>query len=258
MPVEVPAGSVVFFNGFTLHRSLDNRRAHGYRARAGLHHCMSAHAKLPGRSATRGCTNYRDIVMVCGPTPSSRRVWERGSARPYLRPESVCDHDFSRPPQRRQPGATPPASRYQSGHIAGTAAGVGRPSHQLARNWNSSRPMVTPPCSTGTSSTRSSARACVPPAWRASPRHRRWGEVARAHRDAGVEATPCCIWAPALKAKLKRTSWSPRCWRRLPATGTRHQNASRHAHPGHLAHAATCRSISGHALQRRSRPGCGA
>jgi len=45
---EVPAGSVVFFNGFTLHRSLDNRRTSGYR-RVLVNHCMSAQARLPWR-----------------------------------------------------------------------------------------------------------------------------------------------------------------------------------------------------------------
>jgi len=89
VPVEVPAGSVVFFNGFTLHRSLDNRRAHGYR-RALVHHCMSAHSKLPWPfgNSRYAPDDYRDIVMVCGTDPFVAQGLEE-LARPYLRPESV-------------------------------------------------------------------------------------------------------------------------------------------------------------------------
>jgi phytanoyl-CoA hydroxylase len=84
---EVPAGSVVFFNGYTLHRSLDNRRRSGFR-RALVNHVMSARHELPWRS---GCSahaphDYRDIVMVAGHDPFAHRGLE-DLARPYLRPE---------------------------------------------------------------------------------------------------------------------------------------------------------------------------
>jgi ectoine hydroxylase-related dioxygenase (phytanoyl-CoA dioxygenase family) len=85
---EVGAGSVVFFNGFTLHRSLDNRRRSGFR-RALVNHCMSAQAELPwpfgaSRFAPK---DYRDIEMVCGADPFAARGIE-DLARPYLRAET--------------------------------------------------------------------------------------------------------------------------------------------------------------------------
>ena len=87
---EVSAGSVVFFNGYTLHRSLDNRRSSGFR-RALVNHCMSARSELPwsfGGSA-HAPHDYRDIVMVAGRDPFENRGVE-DLARPYLRPESAC------------------------------------------------------------------------------------------------------------------------------------------------------------------------
>jgi ectoine hydroxylase-related dioxygenase (phytanoyl-CoA dioxygenase family) len=86
---EVSAGSVVFFNGYTLHRSLDNRCRSGYR-RALVLHCMSAQGELPwafGASAFAPA-DYRDIVMVCGSDAYAERGLE-DLARPYLRPESA-------------------------------------------------------------------------------------------------------------------------------------------------------------------------
>lgn len=86
--VEVSAGSVVFFNGYTLHRSLDNRRRSGMR-RALVLHCMSAAAELPwafggSRFAPH---DYRDIEMLCGHDPYASRGLE-ALARPCLRPET--------------------------------------------------------------------------------------------------------------------------------------------------------------------------
>jgi ectoine hydroxylase-related dioxygenase (phytanoyl-CoA dioxygenase family) len=86
---EVSAGSVVFFNGYTLHRSLDNRRTQGFR-RALVNHVMSAQSELPwsfGASA-HAPADYRDIVMVCGRDAFAERGLE-DLARPYLRPESA-------------------------------------------------------------------------------------------------------------------------------------------------------------------------
>lgn len=84
---EVSAGSVVFFNGYTLHRSLNNQRHSGYR-RALVNHCMSARSELPWRfgSSIHAPHDYRDIVMVCG----NDRYADRGTedlALPFLRPE---------------------------------------------------------------------------------------------------------------------------------------------------------------------------
>jgi hypothetical protein len=85
----VTAGSVVFFNGYTLHRSLDNRRSSGFR-RALVLHCMSAQNELPwpfGASAFAPA-DYRDIVMVCGTDAFADRGLE-DLARPFLRPETA-------------------------------------------------------------------------------------------------------------------------------------------------------------------------
>jgi phytanoyl-CoA hydroxylase len=72
VPVEVKAGSVVFFNGYLLHRSLPNRAAGGYR-RALVNHYMSASSLLPWRAPQPGervaIADYRDIVMVAGRDP---------------------------------------------------------------------------------------------------------------------------------------------------------------------------------------------
>jgi hypothetical protein len=85
---EVGAGSVVFFNGYTLHRSLDNRRERGFR-RALVLHCMSARSELPwafggSRFAPH---DYRDVEIVCGHDAFAARGFE-DLARPYLRPET--------------------------------------------------------------------------------------------------------------------------------------------------------------------------
>ncbi len=87
---ELAAGSVVFFNGFTLHRSLHNQRRSGYR-RALVNHMMSARGELPWRfGGSRFAPNdYRDIVMICGQDPFAERGIE-DLARPYLRPEAAA------------------------------------------------------------------------------------------------------------------------------------------------------------------------
>jgi ectoine hydroxylase-related dioxygenase (phytanoyl-CoA dioxygenase family) len=72
IPVEVPAGSVVYFNGYTLHRSLPNLRPDGYR-RALVNHYCSAETLLPWHRPkerqTMALADYRDIVMVAGVDP---------------------------------------------------------------------------------------------------------------------------------------------------------------------------------------------
>lgn len=84
---QVPAGSVVFFNGHTLHRSLNNVRKSGYR-RALVNHYMSALSELPWQygSSRFAPDDYRDIVLVAGEDPYAYRGLEDLSL-PYLRPE---------------------------------------------------------------------------------------------------------------------------------------------------------------------------
>lgn len=88
---EVTAGSVVFFNGYTLHRSLNNVRKSGYR-RALVNHYMSARSELPWNFGNSRFAphDYRDIVMVAGKDPYAHRGLEN-LARPYLRPETAAD-----------------------------------------------------------------------------------------------------------------------------------------------------------------------
>jgi ectoine hydroxylase-related dioxygenase (phytanoyl-CoA dioxygenase family) len=84
---QVPLGSVVFFNGYTLHRSLNNIRKTGYR-RALVNHYMSAKSELPWNYGNSRFAphDYRDIVLVAGADPFADRGLE-DLAQPYLRPE---------------------------------------------------------------------------------------------------------------------------------------------------------------------------
>ena len=73
VPVEVKKGSIVFFNGYLLHRSLPNYAPGGFR-RSLVNHYMSAESLLPWHwgDATKGSVaglDYRDIVMVAGQDP---------------------------------------------------------------------------------------------------------------------------------------------------------------------------------------------
>jgi len=87
VPVEVPAGSVVFFNGYLLHRSLPNSSARGLR-RALANHYMSAESLLPwmGTAGHGGAADYRDIVMVAGEAPYAWKGIEDHS-EPLVRPD---------------------------------------------------------------------------------------------------------------------------------------------------------------------------
>ncbi len=54
IPVEVEAGSVVFFNGYLLHRSLPNRAPAGTYRRSLVNHFMSCESYLPwGKTSDR-------------------------------------------------------------------------------------------------------------------------------------------------------------------------------------------------------------
>ena len=95
IPVEVKAGSIVFFNGYLLHRSLPNRATSGYR-RALVNHYVSAESLLPWRPPQEGehmaITDFRDIVMVAGTDPYAYKGITDIS-RPHVRPsgEGGCD-----------------------------------------------------------------------------------------------------------------------------------------------------------------------
>jgi phytanoyl-CoA hydroxylase len=95
VPVEIPAGGAVVFNGYLLHRSLPNR-APGSLRRALVNHYMSAQSLLPWRPPREGehmaMVDDRDIVLVAGKDPYAYRGFEERH-RAYLRPdhEGGCD-----------------------------------------------------------------------------------------------------------------------------------------------------------------------
>ncbi|MEM7534580.1 MAG: phytanoyl-CoA dioxygenase family protein [Chloroflexota bacterium] len=95
IPVEVKAGTIVFFNGYVLHRSFPNRAQSGYR-RVLVNHYMNANSLLPWHSPQNGehmaVTDYRDIIMIAGEDPYAYKgVEER--ATPSVRPsgEGGCE-----------------------------------------------------------------------------------------------------------------------------------------------------------------------
>lgn len=95
VPVEIPAGTALIFNGYLLHRSLQNSGRHGYR-RALANHYMSAESLLPWRAPQQGehmaIADFRDILMVAGEDPYAYKGTidvNRPSSRPDK--EGGCD-----------------------------------------------------------------------------------------------------------------------------------------------------------------------
>lgn len=90
IPLEVKAGSIIFFNGYTLHRSLPNQTSHGHR-RALVNHYMSAESLLPWRRPENlmpvARCDHRDIVMIAGEDPYAYKGTEEISFS-HIRPES--------------------------------------------------------------------------------------------------------------------------------------------------------------------------
>ncbi|MDA0709563.1 MAG: phytanoyl-CoA dioxygenase family protein [bacterium] len=72
IPVEVKAGTMVFFNGYLLHRSLPNRAESGFR-RVLVNHYMSAESLLPwhnpGEGERMATADHREIIMIAGEDP---------------------------------------------------------------------------------------------------------------------------------------------------------------------------------------------
>ena len=95
IPVEIAAGTALIFNGYLLHRSLENSGRHGYR-RALANHYMSAESLLPWRPPKEGehmaMADYRDIIMVAGTDPYGYKGTE-DLAQPYSRADrdGGCD-----------------------------------------------------------------------------------------------------------------------------------------------------------------------
>ncbi|MGW6504184.1 phytanoyl-CoA dioxygenase family protein [Nonomuraea angiospora] len=95
VPVEVPAGSVVVFNGYLLHKSLPNTGRRGYR-RALVNHYMSAESLLPWAVPAEGTgmaqADFRDVVLVAGTDPYAYKGLQ-DVRRPRIRPnrDGGCD-----------------------------------------------------------------------------------------------------------------------------------------------------------------------
>jgi phytanoyl-CoA hydroxylase len=87
LPVEVDSGSVVFFNGYTLHSSLRNKTTNCFRM-ALVNHYMSAESMLPWDQDGKlpPTEDLRDILLVAGRDPYA---WKGvvDANRPYLRPD---------------------------------------------------------------------------------------------------------------------------------------------------------------------------
>lgn len=95
VPVQVPAGAVVMFNGYLLHRSLPNNGVRGFR-RSYVNHYMSAQSLLPWRMPREGehmaKVDDRDIVLVAGQDPYAYKGFD-DHHRAWVRPdrEGGCD-----------------------------------------------------------------------------------------------------------------------------------------------------------------------
>ena len=95
IPVEVKAGTILFFNGYLLHRSLPNYAQGGYR-RTLVNHYMSASSLLPWRRPDEdermALVDMRDIVMVAGNDPYAYKGVEDLNP-PHVRPSGEGGSD---------------------------------------------------------------------------------------------------------------------------------------------------------------------
>ena len=89
VPVELPAGAALIFDGYLLHRSLPNTGHHGMR-RALVNHYMSAESLLPwfppASHDAMGMLDHRDIYLVAGNDPYA----SKGTVdlmHPHVRPD---------------------------------------------------------------------------------------------------------------------------------------------------------------------------
>ncbi|HXG23378.1 MAG TPA: phytanoyl-CoA dioxygenase family protein [Chthonomonadales bacterium] len=99
LPVEVKTGTVVFFNGYLLHRSRKNRSS-GYR-RVLVNHYMNAWSLLPWslREGERTANaDRRAVVLVSGQDPYAWKGYETPPRKVWLR---TCK--ANRPPQEDAP-----------------------------------------------------------------------------------------------------------------------------------------------------------
>ena len=89
VPVEIPAGAAVIFNGYLLHSSRPNTGNRGMR-RALVNHYMSAESLLPWVAPTgdewMGKVDHRDVVLVAGTDPYAFKG-TTDVFKPHVRPD---------------------------------------------------------------------------------------------------------------------------------------------------------------------------
>lgn len=89
IPIEVSAGSVVFFNGYLLHRSMPNRSDR--RRMALVNHYMNAWSPLPWmmeKGIDVGTADYRTVVQTSGDDPYAWRGTEPPPQQTFVRPNA--------------------------------------------------------------------------------------------------------------------------------------------------------------------------
>jgi phytanoyl-CoA hydroxylase len=88
VPVEVPAGAAVIFNGYLLHRSLPNTS--GGLRRALVSHYMSAESLLPwfrpAEDEPMALADHRDVMLVAGVDPYAYKG-TTDVMKPHVRPD---------------------------------------------------------------------------------------------------------------------------------------------------------------------------
>lgn len=96
IPLELPAGDAVVFDGYLLHRSFPNRQTHGLR-RAVVNHYMSAESLLPWEPSVGtdnihnvATADVRDVLLIAGIDPHAAK----GTVdvhHPRLRPDEHAE-----------------------------------------------------------------------------------------------------------------------------------------------------------------------
>jgi phytanoyl-CoA hydroxylase len=124
VPVEVKAGSIVFFNGYLLHRSLPNYSTNAFR-RVLVNHYMSAESLLPWRlpreNESMATCDDRDILMIAGTDPYAwKPVESRHAAFVRRSGEGGCVDSNTRIPGAQPEPADPPA---MGGAMGGASMG---------------------------------------------------------------------------------------------------------------------------------------
>lgn len=89
VPVELPAGAALVFDGYLLHRSLPNTGPRGTR-RALVNHYMSAESLLPwfrpAEGEPMGTVDHRDVLLVAGEDPYAFKG-TTDVMHPHVRPD---------------------------------------------------------------------------------------------------------------------------------------------------------------------------